>query len=290
MGFFVTLYASIITFWGAAWVLFLIGWIHAGNRQAYFVEICDQILTAMLVVFGIGLFPWRVVDTYHMIYIAHYHYKIWNIRRKRGLPDLQDPNDLPDTDPRISTMLDAEAAAELHKQLSEGERQEDAVLSPEQQRKLKYHQDKFAKSHTFFKPHETPTHRAFSIKLLITVVVLLDFHSFFQMALGGTTWGIYYRDRPRALTAVILAFSICCNISSGIIISVGDHKSRKKEVFEQTLRQKRTDEAMKRIEKKRGKSRLKVSKSVEDLEHRLKEMEIKKTLENKEAVEKAVGR
>ena len=224
----------------------------------------------MLVVIGIGLFPWRVVDTYHMIYIAHYHYKIWSLRRKRGLPKLRDKNDLPDTDPRISAALDPEERIDIMKEIEEEERDEDAVLTVEEQRKLKHHQDKFAKSHTFFKPHETPTHHAFSIKLLITVVVLLDFHSFFQMALGGTTWGIYHRDRPRELTTVILACSISCNIAGGVIISIGDHKSRKKEVFEQMVRQARTDEAMKRIEKKKGKVRLQIAPSVESFEQHQK--------------------
>ena len=41
LGFLVTLYFFLITFWGAAWVLFLIGWIYVGDRQAYFVEIAD---------------------------------------------------------------------------------------------------------------------------------------------------------------------------------------------------------------------------------------------------------
>ena len=269
MGFFVTLYAFIITFWGAAWVLFLIGWIHAGGRRDYFVEICDQILTALLVVIGIGLFPWRCVDTYHMIYIAHYHYKVWQLRAQHGLQRMKDPNDLPDTDPRISTMLDSEQAADVRAQVAEKVKEEEVVMLPlEQQRKLKHHQDKFAKSHTFFKPHETITHRAFPIKLLITVVVLLDFHSFFQMALGGTTWGINYHVRPRALTTVILALSISCNIAGGITISVGDHKSRKKEVFERMFRQKRTSEAMKKIEKKKGKGRYSTSREVGGLEKR----------------------
>jgi hypothetical protein len=52
LGAFVTIYATLLTFWGAAWVLFLIGWINAGSRQAYFVEICDQILTALFCVVG----------------------------------------------------------------------------------------------------------------------------------------------------------------------------------------------------------------------------------------------
>ncbi|KAL9052032.1 MAG: hypothetical protein Q9162_005651 [Coniocarpon cinnabarinum] len=269
MGAFVTIYAFIITFWGAAWVIFLIGWIHAGNRQEYFVEICDQILTAMLVVFGITLFPWRCVDTYHMIYIAHYHYKVWKLRAKRGLPMPRDPNDLPDTDPRISTMLDPEEAAEVRAKAAEDE----AVMLPlEQQKKLKHHQEKMARSHTFYKPHETLTHHAFPIKLLITCVVLLDFHSFFQMALGGTTWGIYYRHRPKALTTVILCFSITCNIASAVVISIGDHKTRKKAVFEQMFRQEQTNLAMKRMEKERGKERMKVSTNEEELEREHKEL------------------
>lgn len=52
LGCFVTIYASLLTFWGAAWVLFLIGWIPAGDRQAYFVEICDQILVALFCLTG----------------------------------------------------------------------------------------------------------------------------------------------------------------------------------------------------------------------------------------------
>jgi hypothetical protein len=52
VGFLITLYAFLITFWGAAWVLFLIGWISVGGRKAYFVEIADQILTALFCVVG----------------------------------------------------------------------------------------------------------------------------------------------------------------------------------------------------------------------------------------------
>lgn len=257
-------------------MIFLIGWIHAGSRQQYFVEICDQILTAMLVVIGIGLSPWRAVDTYHMIYIAHYSYKSWRLRRERGLPGLRDHNDLPETDPTqaeahnlysntAATTKDEEKAIDTASPSSRTLKHDPFVLTPAEMKKLKHHQDKFAKSHTFYKPHETSTHFAFSIRFLITVVVLLDFHSMFQMALGGTTWGIYYRDRPRALTAVILACSITCNISGGIVISRGDKRSRKKAVSEQMTRQARTGEAMKRIEKRDGRPRLELRKSMENL-------------------------
>lgn len=291
LGFFVTLYAFIITFWGAAWVIFLIGWIHAGNRQKYFVEICDQILTAMLVVIGIGLSPWRAVDTYHMIFIARYSYKEWRLRRERGLPELRDHNDLPETDPKQLGLADPptnhpaninqeESAIDSATQPYNPTTHHDPfVLTPTETKKLKHHQDKFAKSHTFYKPHETSTHRAFSIRLLITVVVLLDFHSMFQMALGGTTWGIYYRVRPKALTTVLLACSISCNIMSGVIISIGDRRSRKKEVFEQMTRQARTEEAMRRIEKRDGRPRLGLRKSIDDLASSKQQSEAKKTLD-----------
>jgi len=247
VGFLVTLYAFLLTFWGAAWVLFIIGWISVGDRQAYFIEICDQILTALFCVVGIGLAPFRAVDTYHMIFIARYARLTWKLRKQRSLPELRDHNELP-TLPDSSRDIENQSVIEKPAE----EEPEGIVLTEEQQRKLEYHQAKFAKSHTFYKPHETFTHRAFSLRLLITIVVLLDCHSCFQMALGGTTWGIYYKQRPKALTAVILTCSICCNISAGITIMVGDRRSRKKMVVEQMFRQGLTEEALKKVGRERG--------------------------------------
>lgn len=244
VGFLVTLYAFLLTFWGAAWVLFLIGWISVGGRQAYFVEICDQILTALFCVVGIGFAPFRAVDTYHMIYIAHYHRLTWRLRKERALPELKDHNDLPEVP---DNNRDVELGPE-----KDDEEPEEIVLTHEQQKKLEYHQAKFCSSHTFYKPHETSTHHAFSLRLLIAIVVLLDCHSLFQMALGGTTWGINYHHRPKALTAVILSCSISCNISAGITISIGDRKSRKKLVVEQMFRQGLTEEALAKLSKKKG--------------------------------------
>ena len=160
--------------YGHTLILFA-GWIYVGNRQAYFIEICDQILTALFCVVGIGMAPFRAVDTYHMIYIAHYHFLTWRLRREQALPDLQDPNDLPE--PQEGTDLE----------LARGKSLENVVLIPEQQAKLIHHQTKFSRSHTFYKPHETFTHHAFSVQLLMAIVILLDCHSLLQMALGGTT-------------------------------------------------------------------------------------------------------
>ncbi|KAI9657567.1 MAG: hypothetical protein M1831_004183 [Alyxoria varia] len=248
VGFFVTLYSFLITFWGAAWVLFLIGWINVGNRQAYFVEICDQVLTALFCVVGIGLSPFRAKDTYHMIFIAKYGHMTWERRAKRNLPNLSDDNDLPEgrEDEVNRDMFGADLEAAREKNVHE-----ESVLTEKEQARFTHHQRKFAKSHTYYKPHETQTHRAFPLKLLIAVVVVLDFHSIFQMALGGTTWGIYYKRRPKALTAVILACSITCNITGGILISIGDKMSRKKVVVEEMFRQHLTKHAIEKVERRR---------------------------------------
>ncbi|KAF2682600.1 hypothetical protein K458DRAFT_419444 [Lentithecium fluviatile CBS 122367] len=242
LGFLVTLYAFLLTFWGAAWVLFLIGWISVEGRQAYFIEICDQILTALFCVVGIGLAPWRAIDTYHMIYVAKYAHKTWRLRKERGLPDLRDHNELPTREDGHAWEVGEDPDCD----------EEEPVLTAAEQQKLEHHQNKLATSHTFYKPHETTTHAAFSIHLLIAIVVLLDCHSLFQMALGGTTWGIYYKDRPKELTAVILSCSISCNISAGITISVGDRKSRKKLVLEQIFRQGVTEEALHALREEKG--------------------------------------
>lgn len=246
LGFIVTLYFFLITFWGAAWVLFLIGWIYVKGRQQYFVEICDQVLTALFCVVGITMFPFRIVDTYHMAYVAFYAHKTWRLRKERGLVELKDHNELPRQSVAIGR--DELQQAEVEEKVEE----ELPVLTDEEQKNLEYHQAKLAKSHTFYRPTETYTHNAFSIKLLITIVVLLDCHSMFQCALGGTTWGIYYKHRPKALTAVILSCSLTCNITAGIIIGKGDKRSRKKLVVEKLLRQEITEEALKKLRKERG--------------------------------------
>jgi hypothetical protein len=218
-----------------------IGWINVGGRQSYLVNVIDNVLVALFAIVGDGLAPFRTVDTYHMIFIAHYHHLTWRLRKEQALPKLHNRNDLPavqegDLDP-------AGLAAE--------EKHEFSVLSPEQQKKLAHHTKKFSKSHSFYKPHETATHHAFPLHLLISIVVLLDCHSLLQIALGTCTWSISYHVRPFALTTVILCCSITCNITAGVLISVGDHKTRKKDVLEKMKRQELTAHAMKQIEKRR---------------------------------------
>jgi hypothetical protein len=177
-----------------------------------------------------------------MCFIAHYHHLTWKLRQQKKLPELVDRNDLParlsgDT-PDRDDIVDKEEMAEY------------SVLTVQQQKRLQYHQAKFNKSHTFYKPHETATHHAFPLRLLVAAVVLLDCHSFLQIALGTCTWSIDYRVRPEALTATILSCSIACNIAAGIVISIGDHKTRKKDVLERIFRQGLTEQALKTMAKR----------------------------------------
>lgn len=243
------------------------GWINVGGRQSYIINVIDNVLVALFAIIGDGLAPFRAVDTYHMIYIAHYHHLTWSIRKKRNLPKLKNENDLPlqpGIDADVETGSTHEAAsindtssaindgAKSNKSISEKEAEE-SVLTEEQQRKLKHHEDKFSKSHTFYKPHETETHHAFPLRLLVAVVVLLDCHSLLQIALGTCTWAISYHVRPFALTTVILCFSITCNIAGGVIISIGDRITRKKDVVERMFRQQLTEQAIQKMEKRRQK-------------------------------------
>jgi Protein of unknown function (DUF2985) len=216
-----------------------------GERQPYIINVIDNVLVALFALNGDVLAPFRAHDTYHMVYIAHYHHLTWRLRRERALPRLQNEDDLP---ARTSKDLDVEFAMD--------DTHETSVLSLKQQERLRYHQKKFSKSHSFYKPHETITHTAFPLRLLVAVVVLLDFHSCFQVALGACTWGISYHVRPQALTAVILSLSISCNVAAGITISVGDRMTRKKDAIRRLSRQALTQEAMQKVKPDLAKNKL----------------------------------
>lgn len=181
-----------------------------------------------------------------MCYIAHYTFLTWKIRRKKALPELKDKNDLPEKKEKDVDVEFGDTPKEDEYEFS--------VLDPRQQLRLIHHQNKFAKSHTFYKPHETMTHHAFPMQLLIAIVVILDCHSLLQMALGACTWSMETPgERPFALTTVILCCSITCNITGGIMIMIGDRRTRKKEIVERLFRQQLTEEAMKKMEKKKVK-------------------------------------
>ncbi|KAF2224626.1 hypothetical protein BDZ85DRAFT_261283 [Elsinoe ampelina] len=255
LGAFVTIYAFLLFVFGLAWVLFLIGWINLGERRDYIINIIDNVLVALFAIVGDGLIPWRIVDTYHMIYIAHYHHLTWHVRKKAKLPKLPNHNDLP-TRISLDVPRDLEAARAPTPPLSSTADDHDdeeylSVLTPHQQQQLNHHQLQFSKSHTFYKPHETETHSAFPRRLLVAIVVILDFHSIFQLALGICTWSIDYKVRPVTLTTVLLCCSLACNATGGVLISMGDKRTRKKEVRERMFRQDLTREAMGKVERRR---------------------------------------
>lgn len=259
LGFLITLYATLITLFGLAWVLFLIGWIYVGDEQLYVIHVIDNVLVALFAIVGDGMIPWRLVDTYHMAYITHYHRLTWKLRGKLEAPKLKDKNDLPSqtVQPNDPTQADLDLEAAVH-----NAEKEVSVLTPRQQSRLEHHQNRFAKSHTFYKPHETQTHHAFPLRFLVTIVLLLDLHSCLQLALGFSTWCTDYRTRPQALTATILSCSIAVNASAGIFIMVGDRKTRKKDVVERIFRQDLTREAMRRLQKKQEEKAQKEEKKI----------------------------
>jgi hypothetical protein len=308
----------LITLFGAAWVLFLIGWISLGSKQSYVINIVDNVLVALFAIIGDGLAPFRAVDTYHMAYIVHYHRKTLKKRKKLGLPKLVDHNDLPDqriedVEPvqvdleslvarRMPRSIARRVAPRIPKRLAkrivtrsttESPEYEYSVLTPEQQAKLEYHERKFSKSHTFYKPHETETHYAFPFRLLVAVVVLLDCHSALQITLGACTWGISYHTRPFALTTVVLCCSITCNIMGGVLISLGDKRTRKRDVIERMMRQELTAEGIQQMEtrwlkeaEERGEVDASLRKKVEEQRDEVENEEIKRAWKHVPALPK----
>ncbi|KAK0382914.1 hypothetical protein NLU13_8830 [Sarocladium strictum] len=286
LGFLVTLYAVLITLFGLAWVLFMIGWIYVGDRQKYIIHVVDSVLVALFAIMGDGLAPFRAMDTYRLFFIVRYT-RIIERAKKGKFPRPRSRLQKQNIPPEVRESMDLMAAGrvslgqapgfsherrrpsneghsefppmadECHqlRDLEDGKSDatEDwlSVLTPKQQKRLIHHKKKMAKSHSFYKPQETFTHRAFPLSYLIAIVLLLDLHSCLQISLGATTWGIDYRTRNPAITTVILCLSITANITAGLTISRGDKISRKKDVVALLDRQALTGDAIKALEKRR---------------------------------------
>lgn len=260
MGFFVTLYASIIILLGTAWVVFLIGWIYVGDEQSVVIGTINIVLVTLFSLVGIGLMPWRAVDTYHMIHIV----RLERLARKKltaaSAQTTNGPNRVATESTRRMVVETADGSGgQTAVDLEAGPNPENAgtdiasALTSLQRASLEHHQACFAKSHTFYKPHDSETHYAFPARLLIAIVILLDGNSAFQLALALCTWSIRYRYRPMALTVSLLCCAMACNISAGVLISIGDKRTRKKDAVERMWRQELTREAIRRKEKKKAK-------------------------------------
>ncbi|KAL2158768.1 hypothetical protein VTH06DRAFT_3959 [Thermothelomyces fergusii] len=263
LGFLVTLYATLVTLFGLAWVLFLIGWIYVGDRQYFAIQVIDYVLVGLFGIVGDGLAPFRAIDTYHMIFVAHYHRKTWKMRKKLLLPELKDRNDLP------MARTDEQPDRDVEAQHRQQDKEKDAffpVLSEKEQSRLEHHQAKLAKSHTFYKPHETETHHAFPLRLLIAIILLLDLHSCLQISLGVCTWAVSAHRFPATVTTTILCCSIATNITAGALIMIGDRRTRKRDVLERILKQDLTCEYYENNEHGGGFLRPEASQAVADAE------------------------
>ncbi|KAF4601061.1 hypothetical protein EYR38_005710 [Pleurotus pulmonarius] len=211
------IYGFLVVFWGAALVLILGKAInfHNDNTQGFWVEVCSQIMNGLFTVTGIGLIPFRVMDSYRIFKIWHYKLRTKRLRAKAGLPQLLDRDDLPDPeyDPNY-----------VH------------VLTDKQQHDLHRQQVKFHQSQTWYRAHGTETHRAFPINTALLICLLNDGNSIFQIMLCATMWGLNRFQRPAWSTGILIPASFLCGIFSGVFIWRGGAKTKRTQKVEEMLR------------------------------------------------------
>jgi len=211
-------YGFLCAFWGAAIVLFLAKIINLHNKdlQNFWIEISSQVTNGLFTATGIGLIPWRVIDTYRMAKIWHYKRLTRQLRRKAGIQDLGDEDDLPD--PAINPDFVR-------------------VLTEKQQDELHYQQQKFMASQTWYRPHATETHRAFPINTALLICLLIDGNSFFQCFLCGCMWGMNRFQRPAWTTGSLIPASFMCALVAAYFIFKGNNKTKKTKEVEGKLRE-----------------------------------------------------
>ncbi|KAG9126475.1 hypothetical protein FRC07_003291 [Ceratobasidium sp. 392] len=221
MGFVSFVYGFLCAFWGAAIVLFLAKMInlHNEDRQGFWVEVSSQVengKSSLFTVTGVGLIPWRIIDTYRVAKIWHYRQVTRKLRRKANIPALIDGNDLPD--PIYNPNY-------VH------------VLSEKQQNDLHYQQQQFMSNQTWYRPHETETHKAFPIKTALFICLLIDFNSVFQVMLCACMWSMNRFQRPAWTTGTLIPASFLCGIAAGVLIWRGGNQTKKVKEVEQRLRE-----------------------------------------------------
>ncbi|KIO32803.1 hypothetical protein M407DRAFT_66291 [Tulasnella calospora MUT 4182] len=218
VGFCTALYGFLVAFWGAAIVIFLVKIInlHNADLQGFWVEVSSQVTNALFTATGVGLIPWRAIDTYRIGKIWYYKRLTRQLRKKAGLPELADEDDLPDP---------AYNPDYVH------------VLTDEQQDELHYQQLKFQQSQTWYRPHATETHRAFPINTGLLICLLIDFNSVFQIMLCGVMWGLNRFTRPAWTTGSLIPASFFCAIGASVYIWRGGAKTKKTEQVESKLRE-----------------------------------------------------
>ncbi|PCH41098.1 hypothetical protein WOLCODRAFT_89020 [Wolfiporia cocos MD-104 SS10] len=191
------IYGFLVVFWGTALVFFLARFIdlHNDNTQGFWVELCQQIETGLFSVTSIGLAPFRVVDTYRMCKIWWYQRRTDKLRREAGLPELYDPDDLPDPH------YDANYVP---------------VLTEQEQINLHY-----------------LANLAFPINIALWICVMNDLNTLFQCLLSGCMWSMNRFQRPAWTTATTLPLAFVAGIVAGFLIYWGGRKTKRvKEVTE----------------------------------------------------------
>ncbi|KAH8999236.1 hypothetical protein EDB92DRAFT_1833147 [Lactarius akahatsu] len=216
------IYGFLVVFWGSAIVFFLAKWIVPGNTTTrdFWVEVCEQIENGggYFVSRALAFIPWRIIDTYRIVKIWYFKRRTRNLRRKAGLPDLYDKDDLPDP------MFDPNY---VH------------VLTDKQQYELHHEQKKFMKSQTWYRPHGTETHRAIDLyrhSTALWICLLNDGNSVFQCMLAGCMWSMNRFDRPAWTTGLLIPLALGCGIASGVLIWRGGKKTKRTERVEERLR------------------------------------------------------
>ncbi|KAG8960598.1 hypothetical protein FRC03_006347 [Tulasnella sp. 419] len=218
IGFCTALYGFLVAFWGGAIVVFLAKIINFHNEdlQGFWVEVSSQVTNGLFTATGVGLIPWRVIDTYRILKIWRFKHLSHKLRKQRGLPPLVDEDDLPDP------MVDPHY---VH------------VLTDEQQLELHYQQQMFLESQTWYRPHATETHRAFPINTALLICLLIDGNSIFQVILCGVMWGLNRFTRPAWTTGSLIPLSFLCAILASVFIFRGSAKTKKTKQVEEKLRE-----------------------------------------------------
>ncbi|KAG9035318.1 hypothetical protein FS842_003722 [Serendipita sp. 407] len=218
IGIVTAIYGFAVVFWGAAIVLFLGKLINLHNAylQGFWVEISSQVVNALFTVQGVGFLPWRIMDTYHILWISHFDRLDQRLRKKAKLPPVGNRSDIPDP------LIDSEHIP---------------VLTEKQLEKLRHHQVRFMKSQTWYRPHATDTHRAFSIKYALAICLCVDGNSVFQIILCGCMWGLDRFNRPAWTTGSLIPLSFICGIGATVLIWKGGERSKKTEEVEARLRE-----------------------------------------------------
>ncbi|KAG5648970.1 hypothetical protein DXG03_000319 [Asterophora parasitica] len=221
---FAAIYGFCVVFWGAA-IVFFVGKLinlHDADKQGFWVEVSSQVENGLFTVTGIGLIPFRVLDTYRthfhlsllipdlslssspgMYWIWHYKRKTRKLRTTAGLPQLFDEDDLPDPkyDPNYVHVLteEEESLALLICLLNDG--------------------------NSIFQVGYIP---------LISTVQESELSS--KIMLCGTMWGLDRFQRPAWSTGILIPCSFLCGIFAAVFIWQGGQKTKRVAEVEERLK------------------------------------------------------